>query len=1514
MRGFRHYSRHLALIIIVGLIVSLFSTSIGTAADNTVKAGQGKNAFQDIQGHWAEESVASWLEQKLASGYTDGTFRPDQPINRGEFITLVNRAFQFEAMAEISFQDVAAGSWVYPEISKAVHAGYIVGFSDGTVGANSPLSREEAAVMISRLMQFDTSANLPGAAGFIDAANIANWSIGAVKAVAAAKIMQGNQAGAFMPKKTLTRAEAIVLLDRTVQFNQQTGQQDRSYSKPGTFGPGTDTEVEVVNGNVVIEVPGVTLRNLHIKGNLELAEGIGEGDVTLKKVTVDGTTVMNGGGAESVYLVQSNLQKVIIAKKSGQLRAVLDNNTRIAILIIQSSVVLDIPNGFIQELIIDKTAGISRAHGEARSSIEKLTADQVIAVTGKIRIKRAIINENGRGTTFEQRPEFVEGAGTVPVIAGNGGGSAVTPGPSPTPGPGSNIGIELVQNGGFEQLDAEGVPLHWGVIGNKWNEGISAASEAAKTGSYGVVIETAKANNPWVNQMFAVDEGATYELHSWFKSAGATGQVGFKIEFYSSEFMTDETLLQNYNHRALASEMDGQWHEMTTEVVAPPGSKYVAVFLRLYGIGKVYFDDASVKKIKDLPQVELLPNQNYYYKDLTAGQIRIRFTPRDGSMSGKTLDVKLTDPDGGKVLFSKNAAAASEWSAAFDPSVMTLNKSYVLSAEIRSVSGTLLERQEKKLQRLERPQSLPTSGPLMVDGEPFFPVIAYHANVPDYPLLQQIGVNTVQGVNGLTDDALKKMLDAAHANNLKMLVTLYEGMQVKENMERNIEIVTKFKDHPAVLGYMIMDEPKLNGINQAELLDAYEMIRSLDPIHPAYMVESELDAYRSTGQATDILVTDVYPYYSRNNQPISAVGDGVRKAVADVDGIKPVWTVLQTFLMPTTGWDYLPTITQVRNMGYQALLAGSKGLAFYSINDPGWRLPDSELWAGLQDFKNELPLFGELAMQGTKLSEHIDGPIQWGVWQKGTEQYAVAINTTQNVQSAEITLPQAGNYIELLHGAPVTQWSSGDNQLQVALQSEQAVIYRISPFSMSTAHMSDRLQEASAWIEDSAWSEMIASLQQNADSLRQELAEGEQQLDMAQTLTHTAAILNQITAAEAWVIDHAGEWDAETNPKLKDLFNELKNGMQRIIQAVLRVEAELSAEQIVANDTLELTVRLQNHSQDSFGNITVTITSSLDGVQPETKEWNELASGKETVFTQLIPIPAAALTGNYAVDVTVNYLYKDNELTTTLIKNIKISELLSAKIKPERMTLHTHGIYPFTLELSNHATRSVHAALGYTGEADQLSIALPPSADLEGQKTVIVNGNIVVPEGIALTEGIYELQIEVSAEGNVIKRIPLEIKTDPNQIYNPGFEISIPNTSSLDGWLLRPDTVWDHSVSHSGNSSIKILPNANNTWNVMSSTAGRTIDTEPGKKYMLSGWIKNDSKTGLIELGVREAGANDVSVKYSWAAASKSSDWTKYELPITVQPGTTKLWIYFKATADVDGPAWLDDVELREVP
>ncbi len=178
--------------------------------------------MSDLSDHWARDYIYTWVEEGLISGYDDGTFRPDNAITRAEFMYIVNRAYGFNESvtpADISFTDVSATDangvsiWYYTPVRIAVAAGYISGYDDGTMRPNDPISRQEAAVVITKLNNLTPDASK--AVGFKDSASIEAWSKPYIGAVAEATFMKGDDLGNFNPTKNLTRAEAVVLLSKS---------------------------------------------------------------------------------------------------------------------------------------------------------------------------------------------------------------------------------------------------------------------------------------------------------------------------------------------------------------------------------------------------------------------------------------------------------------------------------------------------------------------------------------------------------------------------------------------------------------------------------------------------------------------------------------------------------------------------------------------------------------------------------------------------------------------------------------------------------------------------------------------------------------------------------------------------------------------------------------------------------------------------------------------------------------------------------------------------------------------------------------------------------------------------------------------------------------------------------------------------------------------------------------------------------------------------------------------------
>jgi uncharacterized protein YjdB len=288
-------------------------------------------SFRDITGHWAEREIKAWTAREMAGGYPDGTFRPGSPITRAEFVTLVNRAFGYTEMTvgklnsfatstrRVPFRDVAETDWYIGEIANAAAVGYFGGYPDGTVKPQNPITRQEVATVLARVLppnndvHSENSGSIQGTiAKFADQDQIPEWSEAAIAAAVSGGYMSGYPDGTFQPTRPITRAEALTVLDRAV---------GTLYNRAGTYGPFQGTVV--IEGNATISTPGVTLQNTTITGDLYLTEGIGEGDVALINVTVQGITKIAGGGRDSIHLRNTSLGVVLVNVPSHKLVRVL---------------------------------------------------------------------------------------------------------------------------------------------------------------------------------------------------------------------------------------------------------------------------------------------------------------------------------------------------------------------------------------------------------------------------------------------------------------------------------------------------------------------------------------------------------------------------------------------------------------------------------------------------------------------------------------------------------------------------------------------------------------------------------------------------------------------------------------------------------------------------------------------------------------------------------------------------------------------------------------------------------------------------------------------------------------------------------------------------------------------------------------------------------------------------------------------------------------------------------------
>lgn len=189
-------------------------------ANNVYEAAR-KYVFKDVPtDFWAATSISVMTNQKMISGYSDGTFRPDKPITREEVAALFSNLVSDEptVMLSSSFNDITSDRWSAMAIERVARLNIISGYGDNTYRPEKLMSRQEFAVVADNYIHYlgYQSVNYANEEDihFSDQKFIASWAQDAVKELAQLGFISYAPHNLFNPEKYITRAEATEITYR----------------------------------------------------------------------------------------------------------------------------------------------------------------------------------------------------------------------------------------------------------------------------------------------------------------------------------------------------------------------------------------------------------------------------------------------------------------------------------------------------------------------------------------------------------------------------------------------------------------------------------------------------------------------------------------------------------------------------------------------------------------------------------------------------------------------------------------------------------------------------------------------------------------------------------------------------------------------------------------------------------------------------------------------------------------------------------------------------------------------------------------------------------------------------------------------------------------------------------------------------------------------------------------------------------------------------------------------------
>ena len=182
---------------------------------NVVNPGK---TFADIAQHKDKTAIEALASRGIINGKSENSFEPNSTMTRAEFATIIARGLGLPQKSNVIFKDVTTNDWFYNYVGTAYSYGIIKGVSENEFNPNGTITREEAAVMVTRAAKLcgmdtnmDTLATRDILAQFFDYVKASDWSQSSLAFCYNEKILDDSVMD-IKPKEAVTRAEIASML------------------------------------------------------------------------------------------------------------------------------------------------------------------------------------------------------------------------------------------------------------------------------------------------------------------------------------------------------------------------------------------------------------------------------------------------------------------------------------------------------------------------------------------------------------------------------------------------------------------------------------------------------------------------------------------------------------------------------------------------------------------------------------------------------------------------------------------------------------------------------------------------------------------------------------------------------------------------------------------------------------------------------------------------------------------------------------------------------------------------------------------------------------------------------------------------------------------------------------------------------------------------------------------------------------------------------------------------------
>ncbi len=496
-------------------------------------------------------------------------------------------------------------------------------------------------------------------------------------------------------------------------------------------------------------------------------------------------------------------------------------------------------------------------------------------------------------------------------------------------------------------------------------------------------------------------------------------------------------------------------------------------------------DDVQLYLVGYGDQMELDVESKFFYSDMDTTTFTADLKEDTFPETAKDKDANVTFEvyDGKTLVWNtepiKLSGEGYTAKADFDLSTFTKKGApYVVKATLCGGDGTKIFETSEQVYLYDRPAALGADGNYakkMPNGEKLDFNMAYAIIQDHYEKVQEIGCNVMSLSNSQNAEQVLERLDYClkygYMGFLNMNWGLYNENDISLKRWVMIDVISdeRVRNHPALLGYCLTDEPWSWGSEAdvaANLEEGYRLIREYDKDNIIFSVDNMIQFHEKSVKLCDAMFVDHY-----DPPKGGTIYNKTLKAVEAADGKKPVWVAVGVWRNRT----HYPTGNEVRNEIWQTFLAGADGFGYYAItysdtNEDGpipiWEVKDlktgeaigQETWDGLASFKEKewdiaYDRFSDGEGQFFSQKIAIEDGYMYSSWvDKNGEMYMVVLNVA-GADSVDVKIPLTSDNGKVSIGkfsATVINGSdqadfTGSSTFNVTLQGNEAVLYKITP-------------------------------------------------------------------------------------------------------------------------------------------------------------------------------------------------------------------------------------------------------------------------------------------------------------------------------------------------------------------------------------------------------------------------------------------------------------------------------------